>query len=66
VHDLAPPDGPLEAGWVMTVEPGLYLPEEGIGIRLENDVLVTPDGPVDLCADVPLEPDAIEAWLAAT
>lgn len=65
VHDLAPPDGPLEAGWVMTVEPGLYLPEEGIGIRLENDVLVTPDGPVDLCADVPLEPDAIEAWLAA-
>jgi Xaa-Pro aminopeptidase len=64
VHDLAPPDGPLEPGWVMTVEPGLYLSEEGIGIRLENDVLVTADGPVDLCADVPLEPDDIEAWMA--
>ena len=63
VHDLAPPDGPLEPGWVMTVEPGLYLPDEGIGIRLENDILVTADGPVDLCADVPLEPDAIEAWM---
>jgi Xaa-Pro aminopeptidase len=48
----------------MTVEPGLYLPEEGIGIRLENDILVTADGPVDLCADVPLEPDDIEAWMA--
>ena len=64
VHDLAPADGPLEPGWVMTVEPGLYLPEEGIGIRLENDILVTADGPVDLCADVPLEPDDIEAWMA--
>ena len=64
VHDLAPPDGPLKPGWVMTVEPGLYLPEEGIGIRLENDVLVTVDGPVDLCADVPLDPEAIEAWMA--
>lgn len=63
VHDLAPPDGPLEPGWVMTVEPGLYVPEEGIGIRLENDVLVTAEGPVDLCADVPLEPAAIEAWM---
>lgn len=65
VHDLAPPDGPLEPGWIMTVEPGLYLPEEGIGIRLENDILVTADGPVDLCSDVPLDPDAIETWMAS-
>ena len=63
VHDIAPANGPLEPGWVVTVEPGLYIPDEGIGIRLENDILVTNDGPVDLCADVPLEPEAIEDWM---
>jgi len=63
VHDIAPANGPLEPGWVVTVEPGLYIPDEGIGIRLENDILVTNDGPIDLCADVPLEPDAIEDWM---
>ena len=63
VHDLAPPDGPLAPGWVMTVEPGIYIPDEGIGIRLENDVLVTEAGPVDLCADVPIHPDEIESLL---
>ena len=64
VHDLAPIDGPLEPGWVITVEPGIYIPAEGIGVRLENDILVTEQGPVDLCAGVPIEPDAIEALLA--
>jgi len=65
VHDPTPMDGPLEAGWVMTVEPGLYLPDEGIGIRLENDVLVTEDGPVDLCKEIPLDPDDVEDWIAS-
>ncbi len=60
VHDLAPLDGPLEAGWVMTVEPGIYIPEEGFAVRLENDVLVTENGPVDLTSHVPIEPDEIE------
>jgi len=64
VHDLAPQNGPLAPGWVMTVEPGIYIPEEGIGIRLENDILVTEDGPVDLCAEVPILPDEIESLLA--
>jgi len=64
VHDLAPVNGPLQAGWVMTVEPGIYIPEEGLGIRLENNVLVTAAGPVDLCAEVPLEADEIEGLLA--
>jgi Xaa-Pro aminopeptidase len=64
VHDLAPPNGPLAPGWVVTVEPGIYIPEEGIGIRLENDILVTEAGPVDLCADVPILPDEIEQLLA--
>jgi len=64
VHDIAPPDGPLEPGWVMTVEPGIYIPEEGLAVRLENDVLVTEQGPVDLCAHVPIQPDEIESLLA--
>jgi Xaa-Pro aminopeptidase len=64
VHDLAPPNGPLAPGWVVTVEPGIYIPEEGIGIRLENDILVTAEGPVDLCAHVPILPDEIEQMLA--
>jgi Xaa-Pro aminopeptidase len=63
VHDLAPQDGPLAPGWVMTVEPGIYIPDEGIGVRLENDVLVTEAGPVDLSADVPIDPDEIESLL---
>jgi Xaa-Pro aminopeptidase len=64
VHDIAPLEGRFEPGWVITVEPGIYIREEGIGVRLENDVLVTDSGPVDLMADIPVEPDAIEALLA--
>jgi len=64
VHDVAPFDGPLEAGWVITVEPGIYIPDEGLAVRLENDVLVTDKGPVDLCGHVPIEPDEIESLLA--
>ena len=63
VHDLAPVDGPFEPGWVVTVEPGIYIPDEGLGIRLENDLLVTADGAVDLCAHVPIEADEVEALL---
>ena len=64
VHDIAPVDGPLQPGWVITVEPGIYIPEEGLAVRLENDVLVTEKGPVDLCAHVPILPDEIERLLA--
>jgi Xaa-Pro aminopeptidase len=48
---------------VLTVEPGIYLPEEGFGVRLENDIVVTPDGPVDLMANIPVEADEIEALM---
>ena len=64
VHDLAPQNGPFEPGWVVTVEPGIYIPDEGIGIRLENDVLVTASGPVDLAAHIPIEPGDVERLLA--
>ncbi len=43
----------------MTCEPGIYIPEEGIGIRLENDIMVAEE-PVDLMAAIPVEPDEIE------
>jgi len=64
VHDIAPLDGPLEHGWVITVEPGIYIPEENLAVRLENDILVTGSGPVDLCEHVPIQPDEIESLLA--
>ena len=60
VHDVATIGQSIEAGWVMTVEPGIYLPEEGFGIRLENDVLVTANGPLDLMAHIPIEAGEIE------
>jgi Xaa-Pro aminopeptidase len=65
VHDAADVRQPIQAGWVMTVEPAIYIPEEGFAVRLENDVLVTPKGPVDLMASVPVEADEIEALMAS-
>jgi Xaa-Pro aminopeptidase len=61
VHDLAVTTEPMQAGWVMTVEPGIYIRKEGFAVRLENDVLLTEEGPVDLMAHVPIEADEIEA-----
>jgi len=63
VHDVGITTQPIQAGWVMTVEPGIYIPEEGLAVRLENDVLVTEDGPVDLMAGVPIEAEEIEALM---
>jgi Xaa-Pro aminopeptidase len=60
VHDFAGRYTPFAAGNILTVEPGIYIPEEGLGIRLENNILITPNGNVDLMADIPLEVDEIE------
>jgi Xaa-Pro aminopeptidase len=60
VHDVASLYKPLEANMVFTVEPGIYLPEEGIGIRLEDDVVVTESRPINLMADIPIEIEEIE------
>ncbi len=60
VHDVGTKDLPLEPGMVITVEPGIYIDEEGIGIRIENDVLITADGNIDLMGDIPVEPAEIE------
>jgi len=65
VHDVGITTQPIQAGWVMTVEPGIYLPEEGFAVRLENDVLVTKNGPVDLMSGIPIEADEIEQLMTA-
>jgi len=64
VHDVGLMNEPFAPGWVLTVEPGLYLPDEGFGIRLENTIVVTKDGPVDLMERIPLEAEEIEALMA--
>jgi len=64
VHDVGSWYKPIEAGMVFTVEPGIYIREENMGIRLENDILITQDGYVDLMKDIPLEIEEIEAAMA--
>ncbi len=60
VHDPMDRSVPFQPGMVLTCEPGIYIPEEGIGIRLENDILITEKGPLDLLADIPMEAGEIE------
>lgn len=64
VHDVGLTTEPMQEGWVMTVEPAIYLRKEGFAVRLENDVVVRAGGNVDLMDDIPLEADAIEALMA--
>jgi Xaa-Pro aminopeptidase len=59
-HDVGSRYAKIEAGAVLTCEPGIYIREEKIGIRLENNILVTKDKPVDLMAGIPIEAEAIE------
>lgn len=63
VHDVGDFNRKLEAGMVFTCEPGIYIPEENLGIRLENDILVTANGPDDLMKNIPLEAEEIEALM---
>jgi Xaa-Pro aminopeptidase len=60
VHDVGGKEEVLQKGMVLTCEPGLYIREENIGIRLEDDILVTNDEPIDLMKDIPIEIDEIE------
>jgi Xaa-Pro aminopeptidase len=60
VHDFANRYKPFEVGNILTCEPGIYIPQEGLGIRLENDILITQGGNVDLMANIPIEAEHIE------
>ena len=63
VHDVGLWDKPMEKGMAFTCEPGIYIREENLGIRLENDILVTDDKPFDLMQNIPLEAEEIESLM---
>jgi|TARA_B110000914_G_scaffold30131_1_gene22847 Xaa-Pro aminopeptidase len=63
VHDVGDTSTPMKSGMVFTCEPGIYIQEEGLGIRLENDILVTDGNPHDLMGNIPIELDEIEVLM---
>jgi Xaa-Pro aminopeptidase len=60
VHDFASRYKAFEVGNILTCEPGIYIPEEGLGIRIENNILITEGGNRDLMANIPVEAEHIE------
>ena len=65
VHDYGLWDGsPMQEGMVFTCEPGIYIPEEGLGIRIEDDIVITKEGHINLTKAIPKEVDEIEAIMA--
>jgi Xaa-Pro aminopeptidase len=63
VHDVTYNHFKIAPGWVLTVEPAIYIPAEGFGVRIENTVLVAENGQLDLMADIPIEADEIEVLM---
>ena len=63
VHDVGSLDWEMKSGMVFTCEPGIYILEENLGVRLENDILVTDNGPDDLMKNIPIETEEIESLM---
>ena len=64
VHDVGDWTKPVQIGHVFTVEPGIYIPNENLGIRIENNIVITKDGNDDLFKNFPIEVEEIEAMMA--
>jgi Xaa-Pro aminopeptidase len=64
VHDTGSKDDELKPGMVITCEPAIYIPEEKTGVRLENDILITDNGNIDLMNEIPIEPEEIEKLIS--
>ena len=60
VHDVSNGQSVFQENSVFTVEPGIYLPNEGFGVRLEDNIQITKNGPVNLMSKIPIEPEEIE------
>lgn len=65
VHDVGMRYEPMQAGMTFSCEPGIYIQEEGIGIRIENEMLITKEGSLDLMSHIPVEADEIEQLMNA-
>ncbi|WP_163381727.1 aminopeptidase P family protein [Cyclobacterium sp. SYSU L10401] len=63
VHDVGTMHDPIQAGMVFTVEPGIYILEEGLGIRLENNIVIEENGYRDLMKNIPIDPEEIETLM---
>ncbi len=63
VHDVGTKDTKFEAGMVLSCEPGIYIAEENLGVRLENDILITNGKPINLMTDIPIEINEIEKMM---
>ncbi|MEZ4452235.1 MAG: M24 family metallopeptidase, partial [Nannocystaceae bacterium] len=66
VHDVGMRYEPMKAGMLFTCEPGIYIQEEGIGVRIENNILITENGPLDLMDEIkmPIEVEEIEQFMS--
>lgn len=63
VHDVSPPHAPFAEGMVFTIEPGIYIREEAMGVRLENDFVIGKESNFDLMGKIPIAPDEIESLM---